>query len=247
LGRDRLQFEPRCGDCVPQCLRGDPTMGKIALAHADAAHVQAFHRLRLAPFAKDQFGASATNVQHQPRGIVGQLAGHTLINEAGFLAPGDHLDRMAQRGLRTHEEFFCLTRAAQRVGTHHPDTPRCHAAQPLPESFKASQRAALRRLGNSIVFIHPGGEPHHLLQAVQHMQLAGNRARHDHMEAVRPEVDGRDDIRGRSRFTTPLSCRRHGNHFHEIGSAGVWCAHLLCSDAPRRFRDSAKRCPEVPR
>jgi hypothetical protein len=66
-----------------------------------------------------------------------------------------------------------------------------HIPQTLSKALQASQRSSSDLFVDPTVFFNTGSQPYHLTQAINHDELTVLVSRHDHMEAVRAEVDGR--------------------------------------------------------
>ena len=75
-----------------------------------------------------------------------------------------------------------------------------HAAQPLAEALQRLERAPHGAMREHAVAGETGGEPHGIAQAIEDVHAAVRfGARHHHVEAVRAEVDARDDLFARGR------------------------------------------------
>ena len=111
------------------------------------------------------------------------------VDQARFLAPGDHLDREAERGARLAQELRRVLRHAQRVGADHAHRRTREAAQALAELGERLERA---RLGGAIDALLGGqarAQAHHLAHRVEGIDLAVDHATDLQVEAVRAEVD----------------------------------------------------------
>src|SRR5882757_8154469 len=86
----------------------------------------------------------------------------------------------------------------QRVGADDADAIRVHVTQALAETLEASDGACGHLFVGASVFLNAGAEADHLAQSIDDDELAMRVARNDHVKAVRPEVDGGEDIRQRS-------------------------------------------------
>jgi hypothetical protein len=100
---------------------------------------------------------------------------------------------------RTLEKGLLAMRDAQRVRSYNSHTVSTHVAQPLPETLQTGQRAPGDFLIDAPVFFHARGEPHHLAQTIDDDELTVGIACNDHVEAVRSEIDSRQDIGERLR------------------------------------------------
>jgi hypothetical protein len=110
---DGLQLAPRRQLRFLEGTLVDTAVGKKAQAEADAAHVERLQPDRFDVLADDELGRAAADIHHQlARLRIGQRMRHAEIDQARFLAPGDHLDREAERGLGLLQELgaFFATR-----------------------------------------------------------------------------------------------------------------------------------------
>lgn len=84
--------------------------------NASGLQTLAFQRLK--PAADDELGRAAADVDHQPALVgLGRLRmRHAQIDQACFLAPADHFDRMTQRGFGRHQKRLRRTQLTHRVG-----------------------------------------------------------------------------------------------------------------------------------
>ena len=100
------------------------------------------------------------------------------------------------RASRARSRKVCLRCAlAQSIGAHDAHAFRVHVAQALPETLQALECALGDGLVEPALIVQSGGEAHHFAQAIEDGELAVRIARHDHVEAVRSEIDSRDDVR----------------------------------------------------
>ena len=186
LGRGTRPLEP---------LLGDVTVGEVGGGHADAAHVEALEPPGSETFADDQLGAAAADVDHQPMAAFARRrVRNAEVDEARFLDAGDDLDRVAERLARAVEERALAPRLAQRVGADDADSLGLHVVQPLPEALEAGERTAGGVAVQSILVVEAGCETDGLAQAVDDRDLAVRVTADDHVEAVGPEVDSRQDV-----------------------------------------------------
>jgi hypothetical protein len=73
---------------------------------------------------------------------------------------------------------------------------RAHVTESLAETTQARERSFLARAVEIAMLIEPRGEPHHLAKAVNDRWLAELSSRHHHMEAIRAQIDRRQDVGG---------------------------------------------------
>ena len=177
---------------------------------ADAAHVEAVQRDRLEALADDALGAAAPDVDHEMTSLgFGAHVGHTEVDQAGLLAPGDDLDRMTQGLGGVGEELLAVVRHAQGVGADRAHRAARHAAQTLAEALQRLERAPHDAVREHAVARQAAGQAHGIAQAVEDVHAAVRfGARHHHVEAVRAEVDARDDLFARDALQrTPSQTR----------------------------------------
>src|SRR5688572_18252847 len=168
----------------------DPAFGKIFQAEADAAHVQRLGKLRLEAGADDELRGAAADVDHQaPLGGFRQRVRNAQVDQARFLAAGDHLDRKAERGARLAQELRRILRHAQRVGADHAHRRAREAAQALAELGERFQRARLGGAIDALFGGQPGAQAHHLAHRVEGIDLAVDHATDLQVEAVGAKVD----------------------------------------------------------
>jgi hypothetical protein len=66
-----------------------------------------------------------------------------------------------------------------------------HITQTLSETLQASECSSSDLFVDPTVFLNTGCQPYHLPQAINNDELTVLVPRHDHVKAVRAEVDGR--------------------------------------------------------
>jgi hypothetical protein len=79
----------------------------------------------------------------------GSEVGHALVDQAGFLAPGHHVDRKAQHALGFGQELVAVARFAQGLGGHGAHLAAFEPCQPFAEAGQAVP-AALHGLGGQV-------------------------------------------------------------------------------------------------
>ena len=117
--------------------------------------------------------------------------GHAEVDQAGFLAAGDDLHRIAQHVLRTANELVGVAGHPEGVGAHHLNRVPGHALQPLGKAPKAVQCALLSLLGEAVEAVEACSQLHLLPHLLQGPDFAVHEAGHHHVETVGAHVDGR--------------------------------------------------------
>jgi hypothetical protein len=117
------------------------------------------------------------------------------VDQSRFLDAGDDLDRVAECVAGAVHERAAAARLAQRVGADGAHALGAHVTQTLAEALEALQRAQHRLAVEPALLVEPRGETHRFAQAVDDHQLPVRVPGHDHVEAVRAQVDGREDVR----------------------------------------------------
>jgi hypothetical protein len=119
----------------------EAAVGEVAHRQADAADLERLGAQRPGPAPEDHLGRAPADVDHQP-GLVGRLeTRHAGVDQAGFLATGDHLDRQAERLARAREELVAVARLAQRLRRDRPHLIGPVALEPLLEPRQAGEPA----------------------------------------------------------------------------------------------------------
>ncbi len=140
-------------------------------------------------FTGNQFGAAAANIDYQTLvGAAGRM-GHALIDQARFFLTADNIDRTAQNRFSGGQKVWRVACDAQRGGRHHADLLWRDILQLFRKQLQALP-AALHRLSREFaVSIKSCCQPDFALDARHGLNSAGNFTHHQHMKAVRPEVD----------------------------------------------------------
>ena len=194
----RFQFQPRGHARAVQPFRRQLAVAEEAFAQGHAAHLQALQLQRLRALADDEFGAAAADVAYQAAAGLGRHGVRDAgVDEARLFHAGDDFDGMAEGLAGALQEGLLAARAAQRVGADHADTVGVHVTQALPEALQAGEGARRHILVDAAVLFDTRTQPHHLAQPVHDDDLAVDVARHDHVETVGSQVDGREDVRNR--------------------------------------------------
>lgn len=109
---------------------------------------------------------------------------HAEIDQARFLTPADHLDRMTQRGFGRHQKRLRRTQLTHRVGCQGAHAQRRHVTNALAEPRQAFERALPCFIGETTFAIQAIGHAHGFAQAINDAQLTHQAARNDHVETV---------------------------------------------------------------
>ena len=190
---EKLQLDPRRQPRLAQALFGDGAVLEKSLRVHHTPQRDAFHLARLAVLAEDQLGAAAADIHHQPaRRRVAQAAGHPGVNQPRFLAAGDDLDVVTERAFGRSHEVPAFAQLAQRVGADHAHPLGRNAGQALAKALQTGQGPGLRLGDEFFLVIQPGRDAHRLAQLIPHLQVGALRARHDQVEAVGSQINGRD-------------------------------------------------------
>ena len=73
-----------------------------------------------------------------------------------------------------------------------------HVSQALTETLQAGERACSDLLVDTTVLFDARRKANHLAQPIDNDELAVRITRHDHVKAVRPEIDSREDVGNRA-------------------------------------------------
>ena len=111
------------------------------------------------------------------------------VNQTRFLAPGNHLNAVAQHLLHLTNELPAVTRLAQRTGRDDADSARRQAVDQLSEAPQTIEPALHGLFAEHVVFVQPGGQLHLLAQTLEDADLALLNARQHHMEAVGAQIN----------------------------------------------------------
>src|SRR5690606_28824295 len=108
---DAHQFEAGWRVGLGVACWGAIAVSATALGIADAAHLQAFTDQWLETLADDELGTAAANVGDQAVAwCVGDAVRYAQVDQAGFLAAGDDLYRVAKYRFGTTNEFAAVAR-----------------------------------------------------------------------------------------------------------------------------------------
>lgn len=114
---------------------------------------------------------------------------HALVDQAGFFAPGDHVDAETQNGARTQQELFAVACFAQCLGGDGTDLRALEAREALAEAGKRIP-AALHGLGGEVArAVEAVALAHRLLEVFGAMNLTMVDLSDFQPEAVRTQID----------------------------------------------------------
>ena len=95
----------------------DEAVGKEFLRRADAAQGQRFESIRLEPAPDNEFGRTASDVDHQPRRVRWrELVRDPQVDQPRLFMAADHVDRSAERSLRLWQELARIARHPEGAG-----------------------------------------------------------------------------------------------------------------------------------
>ena len=123
-----------------------------------------------------------------------QRVGSADVDQAGFLAAGNDLDRKAERCLGLRQELHRVLGDAQGVGGDGAHRPLLQPAQALAEIKQAIERARLRCRIETLFGIQPGGQTHGFLKGIQRIDLVANHPSNLQAETVGTQIDGSQGI-----------------------------------------------------
>ena len=199
--------------------------------------------------ADDELGRAAADVEHQAALALRQRGGrqrvrHAEVDQARFLAAGDHLDREAERGARLAQELRRVLRHAQRVGADRAHRLAREAAQPLGELGQRLERVRLRGAVDALVGGQAAAQAHHLAHRVERVDLAVDDAPDLQVEAVGAEVDRGERVVTRHRaaygITDFSSARKRRSRTSRAGGRVdhvLGDVHRVVADALERLGD----------
>jgi hypothetical protein len=195
LPRHRPQVRAHELPAVVDIAAAQRLVAEEALGEADGAELEAARLEHATGPAENELGAAAADVdQHDLLIEDGHRLQHTQVDEPGLLDPGDHLDLDA--GLRPGalEEDVAVLRFA-----HGTRRDRVHSgAGDLRHLAEALQRLDAAVDGRRLQHLHVArarAQAHHLLLAVDDLEAgAVEGARHEQVDRVRADVDGREGV-----------------------------------------------------
>jgi len=93
------------------------------------------------------------------------------------------------------EECLLPVRHAKSVGADNTHAVRVHVTESLTETLEACEGACGDLFVDAPVLFDTCAETNHLAQTINDDELAVRITRNHHVEAVRPQVDSRQDVR----------------------------------------------------
>src|SRR5690606_5772934 len=190
-----LQFHGDFGLRLVPAPRGDLAVFEEAQGTGDATDLQALAFQRFVTATDDELGTAAADIDDQTLFLAErQPARHALVDQARFLAPRYHFDRMSQRGFRRQQESLRIAQLAHGIGGDGAHPAFFETRQALAEAGQGSERE-LAMLGRQrTVLAQSRGEADAFAQAVDHPDLAMRVARNDQMETVGADVGCGDQV-----------------------------------------------------
>jgi hypothetical protein len=196
-------------------------IGKEAHRPDHAAELEGFQLLRLQVLAENQFGGASADVHHQPPvGRARQQVGHPLVDQARFLAAGNHVDGKAQNLVRLAQEHIAVVGFAQGLRGHRADLFAPKARQTFAEARQAVPAALHRFQGEVVVVVEAVALADGFLEVFDALDLAVLILADFQAKAVGAEVkrcktgavahDGESGERDSSFFHHRAFTERHG-------------------------------------
>ena len=116
----------------------DIALGEAGMGIGHAAHLQALEALWLKPFADDELGAAAPDVDDQSSArVIGQCVCHAEIHQSCFFAAIDHIDPGAENGACWLRKLSAIFGHSQRIGTNNSDAIMIDTLEHLGEAGEA--------------------------------------------------------------------------------------------------------------
>ena len=164
LGGDLGHLERRWGE-----LR----VGEVPHGPGHAAHAVGLHDLRVETLAQDQLGGASADVHHEAAlGGLWQRVRHALVDQPGFFAPGDDVDREAQDAFGLRQELGAVAGLAQGLGGNCAHVVLLEAGQPLAEARQAIPATLHGRRGEVAFFVQATALANGLFQVFGAVDLA---------------------------------------------------------------------------
>ena len=190
VGRKLLQQHAHFALRPTPALAGDAATGEKSPGGIHTAHLDAFGLHWLHALANHEFGAAAADIHQQtPRVGRGQGICRTKPDQSRFLAPGHHLDRMAQRIFGRLQEVTGRGESAYCIGCHRTHAVGRQMRNTLTELRKTGQCSLTVRSIQTALGIDAGRQLHAVAQSIQHLQRAQSVARHNQVKAVGAKID----------------------------------------------------------
>ena len=166
MGVERL-IQHRFGGDLGHLKRigGELALWKVTRRPGNAAHAVRLHHRGLHALAQNQFGRSATDVQHQSALVRGwkQLR-NALVNQPGFFTARYHIDWEAQYFMGLAQKVIAITRFAQRLRGHSAYLGAFESRQPLAKTGQTLQPALHGGRCEIAVLIQPAALTNRLFQ-----------------------------------------------------------------------------------
>jgi hypothetical protein len=204
---ERADLESGSQDRLLEVFAAQAALREKLLGEAHAAHVRTLEQLGLVAHAEDDLGRTAADVEDEPPlRKAAHIADHAHVDEARLFAAIDDLDLVPESSTRGTEEAVHVPGAAQGVRAYGPDRRVRDPADSFAKARKAGKRPCLGLGRDALALGEPLREPNRLLDAVEDLEtIGGDAAFHDHVEAVRAQVD-RGIVLVRSIAETRLGC-----------------------------------------
>src|SRR5690606_13772365 len=157
--RIALQFAPRSQLSLFHTLRGDTALWKKSAAETCTAHIERGQMYGLVPPPKNDFGRSASNVNHKPAmRRRGQFVRDPGIDQTGFLGSGNDFYGETQCGFGARENIRSVAGDAKRVGRNCPYPIGMKALQPFSVTLEHCQGALNSGFVKDLMGIEPGSQ-----------------------------------------------------------------------------------------
>ncbi len=171
--------------------RGELAVGEILHGPAHAADAVGLHGHRVQALAQDHFGGPAPDVHDQAAFAgLGQQVRHALVDQARFLAPGDHVDGKTQHLVGALQKNIAVAGFAQGLGGDGVHFPLFEAGEALAKPRQAVP-AALHGFRREVaILIQAVALAHGFLEVFGTVDLAVIETAYFEAVAVGPKVHG---------------------------------------------------------
>ena len=172
-------------------LRAELPIREVAGRPGNAAHAVRLHLPRLESLAQDQLGGAPADVRHQTPFIgLRQHLRHSEIDQSGFFATGNDVDRKSQDAVGPGQELVAVARLAQGLRGDGPDLRLLESGEPFTEPGQAVP-ATLHGLCAQVAFgIQTAPLTDGFLQVFGAFELAMVESYDLQPKTVRAEIDG---------------------------------------------------------
>ena len=230
IGDKLLKFHADFRLCPLPPLRGDLAVFKEAQGAGNAADLETLALQCLVALSDDELGTAAANVDDQARVVVhGQSMGHALIDQAGFLAAGNHLDGVPERRLCGQQESLRIRQLANRVGGNGAHMMGLEPFQALAKTCQARERGFTAVPRERSVLAQAGGEANGLAQAINNPQLPMGVSCYHQMKTVGANVRGGDQV-----AIANLPVKVAGTHEPYFSRSASWAQWGACAPGVAR-------------